>query len=85
MHIVLRFFVTSSTETRKAGEQHKAAPDRSELHHYRQLFQQIGQRLPKVSVVPLQGLDLVGLNADVGICTHRHWVEVVDAPPLEVH
>ena len=78
MHIVLRFFVTSSTETRKAGEQHKAAPDRSELHHYRQLFQQIGQRLPK-------GLDLVGLNADVGICTHRHLVEVVDAPPLEVH
>ena len=40
-------------------------PGRSELHHRRQFFQKIGQQPPKVGVVPLQGFDLVGVNAAV--------------------
>ena len=53
--------------------------DRLELYHRRQLFQQIGQRPPKVSVVPLQGIDFAWVNAAVGVhmdfhlVAHRRW------------
>ena len=73
------------SQRKKPGSSTRPLPDRSELHHRRQLFQQIGQRPPKVSVVPLQGLDLVGVNAAVGVHMDCHLVEVVGAPPLEGH
>ena len=38
------------SQRKKPGSSTRPLPDRSELHHRRQLFQQIGQRPPKVSV-----------------------------------
>lgn len=58
-----------------------------QLHHRRQLFQQskLDSAHPKISVVPLQGLDLVGVNAAVGVHMDRYLVEVVGTPLLEGH
>ena len=42
-----------------------------------------GSPFIKVSKVPLQGLDLVGINAAVGVHMDCHLVEIVGAPSLE--
>lgn len=70
---------------KRRGAVKRPLPDRSEFHHLRQLFQQNRQWLSKVSIVPLQGLDLVGVNAAVGVHMDRYLVKVVAAPPLEGH
>ena len=44
------------------------------LHHRRQLFQQVGQGPPKVGVVLLQGGDVLGVHAAVGVGLDRHLV-----------
>ena len=73
------------SERKKLGSSTRPLPDRSELHHRRQLFQQGGQRPSKVSVAPLQGLDFIGVNAAAGVHMDRYLVKVIGAPPLEGH
>ena len=70
---------------KKAGEQHKATPRQVRAPPPPTAFSADRTAAPKVSVVPLQGLDLVGVNAAVGVHMDCHLVEVVGAPPLEGH
>ena len=55
------------------------------IHHRQQFFLQIRERPPKVSVVPLQDLDLIGINATVDVQMYRYLVKVVGVPLLEGH
>ena len=51
------------------------------IHHLRQFFQKIRQRLPQGHIVLLQRSYLLGVHA-VGVGMDRHLVEVIGAPPL---
>ena len=64
---------TKCPEAGAAGE--RCAPRQGlKLHHRRQLFEQVGQRLPQGFIVPLEGLDLLRVNAAVGVRLDRHLV-----------
>lgn len=57
----------------------------SHRHHLGQLLQQLGQGPPQVSIVLLERLELVGIEAAVGVHMERRLIEIVGAPPLEGH
>ena len=54
-------------------------------HHLGQLLQQLGERPPQVGVVLLERLELVGVEAAVGVHMERRLIEIIGAPPLEGH
>ena len=70
-------FGTICPEVVKAGERQNRSPAGLTLHNSRQLFQKIGQWPPQLFIVPLQSLDLLGINPAVGVGLDRHLVEVV--------
>ncbi len=57
----------------------------SQGHHLGQLLQQLGERPPQIGVVLLERLELVGVEAAVGVHMERRLIEIVGAPPLEGH
>lgn len=52
--------------------------------HLGELLEQIGQRPPKLGIVPLQSFDLFLVHA-VAVGVGRHLIEIVCTPPLERH
>ena len=52
----------------------KPLPGRSEPHDGGELFQQIGKGPPQLFIVPLEGCDLLRVNAAVGVRLDRHLV-----------
>ena len=52
----------------------KPLPGRSKPHDGGELFQQIGKGPPQLFIVPLEGRDLLRVNAAVGIRLDRHLV-----------
>ena len=67
---------TSGQSVQKPGQPgERCAPRQGlKLHHRRQLFEQVGQRLPQGFIVPLEGLDLLRVNAAVGVRLDRYLV-----------
>ena len=59
------------------------APDESHLHDLGKLFEQIGQRPPQGDVVPLQGNDLLGVYAAVGVHADCDLIQIIGTAALQ--
>ena len=84
--------ISSLTATSGHGVQKRGQPGSglgrshgSHSHHLGQLLQQLGQGAPQVSVVLLERLELILIQAAVGVHMERRLIEIVRAPPLEGH
>ena len=87
-HLISRKSIPASGHSVQRQGQPGSGPGRShgsQGYHLGQLLQQLGERSPQIGVVLLERLELVGVEAAVGVHMERRLIEIVGAPPLEGH